>query len=139
MGLSEVRSLRFYRLLLVFHDTREDLSQSVRQSDKFIQYELHSWAAVKSWNCGTLCVCVCMRVHAFNPSVICFLLPSHECRDVSIRPWSLWKDTAISCVAQHLCSCWWRGKRGSGAHRTERDTQKIKMKVTQAAEPVLAG
>lgn len=61
----------------------ERVSQSVSHSDKFIQCEIHSWTAVKSWTCGTLCVCI--RVHAFNPSVICFLLPSHECRDFSTR------------------------------------------------------
>lgn len=102
-------------------------SQSVSQSDKFIQSEIHSWAAVKSCNCGTLCVCMW-----FNPSVICVLLPSHECRDFSIKPRSLWKDATISCVAHHICcwrgkvEMWWTEQRDTHTH-----TQKIKMNVTQ--------
>lgn len=105
VGLRELNSMSLYQLLLFFHGTR------VSQSDKFIQQEIHSWTADKSRNCGSLCVCMCISVHAFNPSVICFLLPSHECRDFSIRPWSPWRDTSMSWVAQRICClhcCWGR-------------------------------
>lgn len=66
--------MRLCQLLLFFHDPRES------QSDKFTQFEIHSWTAVKPWNCGTLCVYMRTQVYGFNPSVICFLLPSNERR-----------------------------------------------------------
>lgn len=112
VGSGVVNSMRSRWLLLFFHDDIESF-RAVRQ--------LHS-EGDPHWmwsNSRTVISCAC--VHVFNPSVICFLLPSHEYWDFSSRLCSLMKDTAVSCIAHPVCVCSWEGEK----------KRKTKTKVTQ--------
>lgn len=75
-------SMRLCWLLLFFHDTTQCLSQSS---------SFRTRSTVNSWHPPWVCMCilyVCM-------CLICFLLPSHEYRDFSSRPWP-WKIVLIT-------------------------------------------
>lgn len=97
------------------------IAKSLSQTSSFrVRSTVGQWsnpgAVVSSVNaCVCVCVHTCATVLAFNPSVICFLLPPHECRDFSIR--SLWKDIQPLAVSLNTSAAAGQEK---SVNRTER-------------------